>query len=144
VVRGAAGPHHPDAAAIRRLRAERGDPGGLRFHVAVVLGVFVPYALGHYAIAHWCGVPPSVSGFRRSLRRRVFDQLLIIGLSEEVFFRGYLQTQFDRVWGRPYRCLGAAWGVGLPLAAALFAACHMWSGGPPRLIVFFPACCTAG
>jgi len=113
-------------------------PGGLRFHVAVVLGVFVPYALGHYAIAHWWWGADFRFRLPAQFAIAVFDQLLIIGLSEEVFFRGYLQTQFDRVWGRPYRCLGAHWGVGLPLAAALFAVCHMWSGGPARLIVLFP------
>jgi len=114
------------------------NPGSLRFHVAVVLGVFVPYALGHYAIARWWWGADFRFQLPEQFATAVFDQLLIIGLSEEFFFRGYLQTQFDRVWGRPYRCLGAHWGVGLPLAAALFAVCHMWSGGPARLIVFFP------
>ena len=113
-------------------------PGSLRFHAAVVLGVFVPYVLGHYAVAHWCWGADFRFRLPAQFATAVFDQLLIIGLSEEIFFRGYLQTQFDRVWGRPYRFLGTTWGVGLPLAAALFAVCHMWSGGPARLIVFFP------
>jgi membrane protease YdiL (CAAX protease family) len=113
-------------------------PGSVGFHVAVITAVFIPYAVGHYALAHWWygatfhfRVPPF---FLRS----AVDQFLIIALPEEFFFRGYLQTQCDRIWGRPYRLLGAEWGIGLPLAAAVFAVCHVLFGGPVRLIVFFP------
>ena len=113
-------------------------PGSLRFHAAVITAVFIPYAIGHYALAHW--------GFGMRFRFRLplhflqsaFDQILIIALPEEFFFRGYLQTQCDRVWGKPYRLWGAQVGIGLPLAAALFATCHVFFGGPIRLIVFFP------
>ncbi len=113
-------------------------PGSLGFHAAVAGGVFVPYAIGHYAYAHWW------YGASFSLRLPVgflssaWDQLLAVALPEEFFFRGYLQTQFDRVLGKPYRLLGAQCGIGLPLAAVLFAACHTLYGGPVRLIVVFP------
>lgn len=113
-------------------------PGSLTFHATVIAVVFLPYVLGHYLLAHWC----SGADFRLRLPadfpRSVADQVLLIGLPEEFFFRGYLQTEFDRVRGRPYRFLGAQWGIGLPIAAALFAACHVVNGGLPRLIVFFP------
>ena len=113
-------------------------PGGIGFHAVVSLTVFVPYLIGHYLLAHWwCGahftfrLPPD-------LLRSTVDQVLLIGLPEEFFFRGYLQTQFDQVWNRPYRLFGANWGIGLPVASALFALCHVFSGGAGRLIVFFP------
>ncbi len=113
-------------------------PGSIAFHLAVTAGVFVPYAIGHYVLAHWWfgasfhfRVPPD-------LLQSAVDQVLLIALPEEFFFRGYLQTQFDRSWGRPYRLLGAEWGIGLPVAAGLFAVCHVLFGGPLRLIVFFP------
>ena len=32
-----------------------------------------------------------------------FTQLVVVGLSEEFFFRGYLQTQLNRAFGRPYQ-----------------------------------------
>lgn len=112
--------------------------GSFRFHAAVIAAVFVPYAVGHYLWAHWWlgagfdfRLPPQ-------FLEAAIDQLLIIGLPEEFFFRGYLQTQFDRVWGRPYHFAGAQFGVGLALAALLFAFCHIAHGGPLRLIVFFP------
>jgi len=114
-------------------------PGSAAFHVCVATLVFAPYVVGHYLFARWwlgatfhLRLPPQLAA-------AVIDQFLIIALPEECFFRGYLQTQLDAVLGKPYRLLGAQWGVGLPLAAALFAACHVVYGGPVRLIVFFPA-----
>ncbi len=112
--------------------------GHVRFHLAVIAAVFIPYALGHYALAHWwfgaefrLRAPPTFLWL-------VFDQVFLVALPEEVFFRGYFQAQLDAVWDRPYRLFGAQWGIGLPVAAALFAACHVIYGGPVRLIVFFP------
>jgi membrane protease YdiL (CAAX protease family) len=114
------------------------NPGSFRFHVAVTVVVFVPYLIGHYLFAHWTAglafhfrVPPRFPAL-------AVDQVLLYALPEEFFFRGYLQTQFDRVYGRPYQFLGARWGLGLPVADALFAVCHVVYGGPVRLIVFFP------
>ena len=113
-------------------------PGSVGFHVAVVGLVFVPYAIGHCWLAHWWDPATFHLRLPADVLGSAFDQVLLIALPEEFFFRGYLQTQFDQVWGRPYRLFGADWGIGLPLAAALFALCHVLFGGPLRLIVFFP------
>jgi len=113
-------------------------PGGPAFHLTLLAAVFLPYVVGHYLLAHWW------SGMSLHLRlpplflRAIVDQVLLIGLPEEFFFRGYLQTECDRSCGKPYTFLGAQWGVGLLIAAALFAVCHVVHGGPARLIVFFP------
>lgn len=114
------------------------NPGSASLHLAMCSGVFLPYLLGHYIFGtSWQGHnfelrwPPE-------LPHLILDQVLIVGLPEEMFFRGYLQTQFDKSLGKPYRVLGAKIGWGMPLAAALFAVCHIFHGGPPRLIVFFP------
>lgn len=124
-------PYATYALTVRR-------PGSLRFHAALVLAVFPPYALGHYLLAHWgwgldfhFRLPPA---FFMS----VIDQVLLIALPEEFFFRGYFQTEMDRAWGKPYEFLGARWGAGLLVASAVFAACHVVHGGPTRLVVFFP------
>jgi len=113
-------------------------PGGPVFHAALIVAVFLPYAMGHYLLAHWW----SGATFRFRLPplflRAIVDQVFLIGLPEEFFFRGYLQTECDRSCGKPYALLGAQWGIGLPIAAALFATCHVVHGGPARLIVFFP------
>lgn len=112
--------------------------GSVGFHATVSAVVFVPYLIGHYLIGrYWLGMPFDLQ-LPPQLLRTAIDQIFIIALSEELFFRGYLQTQCDRVWGTPWSFAGARWGVGLPVAAALFALCHIVHGGPARLIVFFP------
>jgi membrane protease YdiL (CAAX protease family) len=65
------------------------------------------------------------------------SEFLAVGFPEEVFFRGYLQTRWDRACGRPWRLFGAAVGPALPLQAAIFAACHVVTGDWTRSRVFF-------
>jgi membrane protease YdiL (CAAX protease family) len=112
--------------------------GSPALHLGVVAGVFVPYVIGHYLWAQWWQGATFELRLPPRFLASVADQILIVGLPEEFFFRGYLQTQCDLVWRRPYRLLGARWGIGLPIAALLFALCHVPSGGPARLVVFFP------
>jgi len=70
----------------------------------------------------------------------VLGQLLVIGLPEEAFYRGYLQTTFDDVWRPRWRVLGALIGPGLLVTSALFALGHVLTKvDPNRLAVFFPS-----
>lgn len=115
-----------------------GEPGRLSFHLCVALAVFVPYAIGHVLLAQWTTGASFEPAWPEDFADEVFVQLLLIGLPEEVFFRGYLQAQFDRASERRWNLLGARVGIGLPLAAASFAVCHIFSGGPARLVTFFP------
>lgn len=116
----------------------RGDVGSLGFHLMMLGGVFVPYALGHVVLAQ------CLTGASFELRLpadfgvQILEQIWLIALPEEVFFRGYLQSQFDRASRRRWRVLGVEVGLGLPAAALLFAACHIVNGGPARLVTFFP------
>ena len=112
--------------------------GGPLFHIVVVVAVFVPYVIGHILYAHWWIGATFHFRLPEGLLWLILDQVFVVALPEEVFFRGYFQRQCDRVWGTPYRFAGASWGWGLPCAAAVFAVCHILHGGPARLIVFFP------
>lgn len=70
----------------------------------------------------------------------VLGQIVVIALPEEMFFRGYVQTQLDRALGRPLRFLGADIGWGLVLTSALFALGHLATQfHVERLSVFFPS-----
>jgi uncharacterized protein len=67
-------------------------------------------------------------------------QLLVIALPEEAFFRGYLQTELDRIFPPRVRFLGATLGLGLLISAAVFAVGHFLTiRSAGRLAVFFPA-----
>ncbi len=112
-------------------------PGGLGFHAAVIAGVFIPYVLLHYLFEHLRSGAQFHFTLPPSFFASALDPTLMVAFAEEFFFRGYLQTQFDRVYGTPYRLLGAQCGVGLPVAAALFGLCHL-TYGAVGLDRFFP------
>jgi membrane protease YdiL (CAAX protease family) len=112
--------------------------GSLLFHAIVSLAVFVPYVFGHYLWEYWNDGRAFDFRLPPGLAREIVTQTLIVALPEEFFFRGYLQTQLDKVFDRPHTLLRARVGLGLPIAAAIFAICHVPFGGPMRMIVFFP------
>lgn len=111
--------------------------GALLWALAVSCVVFPLYWLG------WVWFWEPRGPFSLSLPEGFLDvlagQLLVIALPEEAFFRGYLQSAFDRRWPPKLRFLGARLGAGVVLAAALFALIHLvTTPHPARLAVFFP------
>jgi len=70
----------------------------------------------------------------------LLNQLIVIALPEEAFYRGYLQSKLDEAWPPRWSLLGARIGPGLLGAAAIFALGHIVTvQAPARLAVFFPA-----
>ena len=104
-----------------------------------ILGVTL---LGLYAVAH---AAVAIAVFHQHFiptspgqpLMGVMSEFLIVGFPEEVFFRGYLQTRWNRACGRPWRVFGAEVGPALPIQAAAFAVCHLVIGDWTRLRVFF-------
>ncbi|HYD49829.1 MAG TPA: CPBP family intramembrane glutamic endopeptidase [Terriglobales bacterium] len=117
---------------------EWGRYGSWRFHLVVCTAVFVPYCIGHYLSAYWWQGADFTLRVPPQFPRQIIEQFLLIALPEEMFFRGYLQSQFDRSWGTRWKVLDAQVGPGWLAANVLFAFCHIFRGGPARLIVFFP------
>jgi membrane protease YdiL (CAAX protease family) len=112
------------------------DPGGPRFHLATIAVIFGGYALLYYGFGQLVlgrnFVPAAPPSFDFAV-----TQLIAVGLSEEFFFRGYLQTHLNLYFGRPWQFLGARFGWGLILAAVLFGVCHVFTGDFTRLQVIF-------
>jgi membrane protease YdiL (CAAX protease family) len=111
--------------------------GSFGFHVRVCAVVFGLYAIGHYLFGRlYLGLQfePTLAP---DLPRRALEQFVVIGLSEEFFFRGYVQTRFNKTFERRHRFLGAFWGWGLVLAALLFGLCHVVHGDLGRFRTFF-------
>lgn len=113
------------------------NPGSLRFHLATATVVFGGYALLHYVFARTVLGLHFVPTLPPNPLETAFAQLVVVGLSEEFFFRGYLQTQLNAACGRPHRLLGAPWGRGLVYAALLFGLCHIVTGDLTRMRVAF-------
>jgi uncharacterized protein len=68
------------------------------------------------------------------------NELLMTGLAEEAFYRGYLQTSVDDHLPPKRRVLGAQVGWGILIVSAVFALGHLLTRfDPNRLAVFFPS-----
>jgi membrane protease YdiL (CAAX protease family) len=129
----------------RLLRDGRAAAGWALLSMAVA---FPPFAVGYrffYAcsLVRWalrCHPAHFTLHWPPSMLDDIGGQLVVIALPEEAFFRGYLQTAFDRVWAPRWRVLGADLGPGWLLSAAIFAVGHVITRpDPARLAVFFPA-----
>ncbi len=112
-------------------------PPPLRTHVRLGAALLLGYAALHAAFMIATGhtaVRPAISS---GLALTVVQELLVVAVPEEIFFRGYLQTRWDRVLGRPWEIAGARVGPGIFVQAVVFALCHLATGDWTRLRVFF-------
>ncbi len=73
------------------------------------------------------------------LGREILTQLIVIGLPEELFYRGFLQGVFVRTWVPKTFILGLPVGRAIMLTNVIFAFAHVVGGfSPVRLLTFFP------
>lgn len=63
-------------------------------------------------------------GNYQGLAKAALFHFLLVAIPEEFFYRGYMQTQFNRIWGRPFRLFGAPVGWALLFTSLLFALSH--------------------
>lgn len=97
--------------------------GGLASLHAPTLALFEPSPVQPGTIsAEWCVV-----------------QWLVVGLPEELYFRGFLLKKLEERFPPRRRILGGGIGVALVLSALAFALIHLPKEGDPRaLATFFP------
>jgi membrane protease YdiL (CAAX protease family) len=115
----------------------------LRETVLPTAAILVPFALGYWFLANHSPLPlpwyPEFAGTPAELLSFAVSQLLVVGIAEEFFYRGYLQQQLDRVWMPRWRILGATLGPAWLVSCAFFAVGHLADGfNPIRLLTFFP------
>jgi uncharacterized protein len=134
------------------LRAWRTD---LLWVAGVCLVALPLYTAGFWATSHLHHVLPGwaqaflvpLGGQSRVFHARlpdnfagwVVDQLFVVALPEEFFYRGYLQSRLKLVWPGGVRVLGVRVGPAFLLVAVLFALGHLAVFHVWRLAVFFPA-----
>jgi len=128
------------------VRKERIEEYGLSLHFIppsytchLVLGIaaFFIYTLSHFLAVYFLFDRQLTFQMPENLLSLLFFQFFAIAIPEEFFFRGYLQTRLNQVFGTPYRVLGALVGSGLLLQAVVFAVCHLTVGDWTQLRVFF-------
>jgi uncharacterized protein len=94
-------------------------------------------------LAHW--ITPFVGSlhFHPRLPDRfglwVVDQVCVVAIPEEFFYRGYIQERLSRAWPGGRMVWGAKIGPAFLMTAALFALGHLAIFQAWRLAVFFPA-----
>lgn len=55
----------------------------------------------------------------------LLDQMFLVAIPEEFFFRGWFQTRLDQIFPARWKILGTVLGPGWLLTAAIFAVAHM-------------------
>jgi membrane protease YdiL (CAAX protease family) len=56
---------------------------------------------------------------------------LLVGLSEEILFRGYIQSRLNAGFGRPKQFFGIPWGGGLVITSGFFGLWHLTMNPEP-------------
>jgi membrane protease YdiL (CAAX protease family) len=89
---------------------------------------------------HWQGFGGGSLRLPERFALSALNQLVVVAIPEEIFFRGYLLVRLERVWRPTRRLWGAPVGQALLVSSALFALGHLVVvPSPQRLAVFFPA-----
>src|SRR5450432_2733082 len=89
---------------------------------------------------HWQGWSGGSLRLPDRFALTALNQLVVVAIPEEIFFRGYLLVRLERVWRPTRRLWGAPVGTALLVSSALFALGHLVVvPNPQRLAVFFPA-----
>lgn len=96
----------------------------LAFSIAVVV-IFPPYLFfAHYWmlwIFHYQGFDPAAW---KIFTDPLLYQLLMVAFPEEFFFRGYLQTELNKIFQPKWRLLGTHLGWGWIVTSLIFAFAH--------------------
>lgn len=129
----------PDEGIVMALR--KALPSGLReagFAFGLAALVFPPFIVGFY-FWHQPTHPFQLSA-PGDLASFVLGQFLMVALSEEAFFRGFVQTRLHDAWKPDRMLFGASINVRvIVLQSALFALVHIATGlQVDRLATFFP------
>jgi len=62
---------------------------------------------------------------------KILYYIFILGLGEELLFRGYIQSSLNRYFGKPFTIGNVQFGIGLWLSALLFGMMHALVVAPP-------------
>jgi membrane protease YdiL (CAAX protease family) len=126
---------------LDRARLLRDSLSALGVVLFAALIVFPPYYVGY--VWWWQPREDFTLRFAGSMSEgltEVVGQWLMVGIPEEMFYRGYLQTEFDDRSERRFRVLGVELGPGVLWASVIFAVGHYLTvPHPARLAVFFPS-----
>jgi membrane protease YdiL (CAAX protease family) len=108
--------------------------------IAVAALTFVPFALGMIALQKYAFQKAYVFTVPPEMAVIVLQNLFLVALPEELFYRGFLQTRLERYAPSETSLLHVPLGKSIVLVAAIFAFGHFAGEyNPARLGPFFPS-----
>jgi len=124
--------------------------GFLAFYELVCQSALLSHLAPHQMCSHYAGLaglhPPALALVESTppapgtiSAEWCLVQWLVVGLPEELFFRGFLLDKLEQRFPPRRRILGGGVGIALVLSAAAFAVIHLPKEADPRaLATFFP------
>lgn len=117
-----------------------GWPRDLVLALGLGLLTIIPFVIGHHIYQteafgrRWSFALPDAFFYT------ALTQIFAIALPEELFFRGYLQRRFEKLWPARRRLFGTPFGMAIIVSSAVFALAHFAGEyNPMRLGPFFPS-----
>jgi len=110
---------------------------GLGETLGMSAAVLVPFYVAFFRIypMRW-----GIQAMPKGMPNLLLAQFLAVALPEEFFFRGWLQSELEGVFGKRWKIFGAEVGVGWVAASLIFALGHVaLLAMPIRVAVIFPA-----
>ncbi|MCL4479251.1 MAG: CPBP family glutamic-type intramembrane protease [Deltaproteobacteria bacterium] len=120
---------------------KKGMLSGMIKAIAMVIIIFPLYSTGFYFYMKWFYHLAMTLSFIHTLSilRFAFYDLLMVAIPEEVFYRGYLQSELKRCDRKKFHFAGIEIGVSFVIVNILFALGHLIViQDIARLAVFFP------
>lgn len=126
----------PEPLSPRRIVRDSARAAAWAFGLAALL--LPPFSLGYV----WWWQPRH--GYHFTLGNSPFSdlvtQILAVALPEEMFYRGYLQSELERLWPPVQQGWLRGLGVAVVVTSFIFAVGHLVTiPHPARLAVFFPS-----
>ena len=107
---------------------------------ALSLATIVPFAIGHHYWQTLVGHRTFAFRLPEGVLENMILQLLVVALSEEMFFRGYLQRRMEHLWPAARSIFGVPFGRAIVVSSLVFALAHfVGEYVPARLGPFFPS-----
>ena len=114
--------------------------GGFFVFYGIVCADGLPAVVGRLCPGGWQGLGGAHLRLPADFALIAANQVLVVALPEELFFRGYLLQRLEARWPARRRLFGAPMGRAVLASAVLFALGHVLVDfNPQRLAVFFPA-----
>jgi len=109
----------------------RGWKQSLKITLVASVIILTAYLIGYYVYTTVICNKTFSPVIQENLMLSTINMILFVGLPEEYFFRGYLQSELNFAFGKKYSFLKVKFGPGLFIASLIFTLSHVFIRGDP-------------